>query len=245
MDIKEVYIFLDESGNPMKSSFFTVGGIIIDALINRKNIGRNIKKIENTIMKKYPNNNECKWSILESLEERKYIFENIINFGQVNISITADQKKYRKIKNNQNSPISCNLYFNYLVKILLSNYIGFNDNRNIKFYIMCDNRGISDKGLKSLEDYLNVEIKTNLNFKGEYNFIVKYKKSHDQPLIRYADYYSGMINSLFKYQSRNYDRWDEGIDDVFKIISKKVDFKCYTFYAEVPDVIRRQNFSYK
>ncbi|AGR42154.1 DUF3800 domain-containing protein [Spiroplasma diminutum] len=254
---KYINFYLDESGNNL-SEFFVVGGfyIINDDYSNiqrieskiRSNIlktEKNIKEfrmneekeLEQYILIDNPKNHkEVKWNNL-SLQNKSFLFENIRNLTQKNISITCNLKNW-KSKNNR--AINLNAIYNmmsyYLVDRTL-NYSNFSFDEEIIIKIFVDQRksvpkvlepNEEKKGskLESLESYIITQMYWNSQFTN-ISIKVKQYESNANPLIRYSDYYVGLISSMCRFLNNSKKPWDNDIDKMFELMHKKISCSCH------------------
>jgi len=189
----KIYVYLDESGSIHKNSktrYFAVGGYFtfeeekIKIIYKYKKINHKIKLERNINLTK-----EIKSYDMKD-DEKKEFFSKIQNIETFN----GCAKIFDKFKMKKEI-IYSNIFFNYAVKLLITDCILPKLNkkiiRNCEFYMNVDNRNVGVGNLKNLENYLNTEFCLN-NFK----FKVTYFDSRRNYGIQLADL---IVNTFYNY----------------------------------------------
>lgn len=198
--IKEVYVFLDESGHIHKNSncnFFAIGGFM--CLKQDKNkIKSTYKKKTYTIKKnkKIKREKELK-SFDFDINEKIDILSEIQDFNSfIGVGKVFDKTNmWKKIDNE-------NVFYNYAVKILFKdiikpNILNYKNNETYKIILSLDNRSIKTGDLKNLQDYLNTEF-----ILSNFVFEVTYYDSKQNYNIQLADLIVNSIYNIHKYKLR-------------------------------------------
>lgn len=193
--MEEYYMYFDESGNLGSSgNYFVIAGILTKEPKSLHNI---MKKTLLHIKKNYKNvkfnSNELKANVAN--KKIKEIIINNICKKDICISYIVAQKKH--IQDNLKDDKNC--LYNYLLKVLLSNYN--NQFRNNKVNLILDNKTIKVKSINSFKDYINIywnyEMKLNIDVKVEY----KDSKASDAYNIQAADYLANAIFARYEYDN--------------------------------------------
>lgn len=261
---KFINFYLDESGAP-NSEFFTVAGfynfsddyqkiIKINGKVKTKilYLEKQIKeyrrlnepKLDQFIISEENNNHkEVKWNTL-STNNKKFLINNLKNYNQKNISITSNLKKWISKDNRKGGLDSIyNIMVLYLIERTLNNlYIDNNDEIDVNIYI--DQRKVAPNiynkngiKLESLEGYIKTTWFYNQKFLKSNLQVVQFDSSSNA-LIRYADYYAGLINSMCRFLSPNTNfKWDEDIDLMFSELHKKLYCKCHYTIKDQCEII--------
>lgn len=196
--MKELYIFLDESGNMHQNSsdrFFVIGGVVTEnpILLHKKykKINLQLKHLREFSMTK-----ELKASHMKR-EDKIFLFDNIQKKEPTMkfIGIVVDKEKlYRKVT-------QVNLFYNYLIKILMLSLAQKNiiNKDTAKIHIHLDNRSIKAGSQNSLEDYINIEFNYHLFINEHTRFYVSYLDSCKDFNIQLADLVCNSIWSRYNY----------------------------------------------
>ncbi|MCP4482616.1 MAG: DUF3800 domain-containing protein [bacterium] len=196
--MRELSIFLDESGNMHQNSpdrFFVIGGVITEKLLllykKYKKANLHLKRMRNFSLGK-----ELKASHMK--RDDKIFLLNEIQKQLPNmrfLAIVVDKEKlYRKITR-------VNLFYNYLIKILLLSLAQKNiiNNHTLKIGLLLDNRSIKVASKNSLEDYINIEFNYHLFVKDHMYFYADYLESSSNFNIQLADLVCNTIWSKYNY----------------------------------------------
>lgn len=184
---------------------------------------------------------EVKWYGL-SFQNKSYLVQNLKDLTQKNISIVCNLKKW-KVKNNREINLDAiyNMMLYFLIDRTLNNSkFGINDEIAIKVFIdqrrvvpkilgqnqEIKNNNNNNNKLDSLEAYLSTQMYVHSQFT---NLRIKVKQfeSKSNPLIRYSDYYAGLISSMCRFINKTSKPWDEGVDTLFELIHKKIICSCH------------------
>lgn len=203
----KVYVYIDESGSIHKNSktrYFAVGGYFCFD-IDRVKICSKYKKCNLKIKRKngFDLSKEIK-SYDMSKEEKIMIFDKIQDIHSFNGCVKIFDK------NNMKDINDSNIFFNYAVKLLLVDcvlpIINTDDlDSNIEFVLSVDNRNISVKDLKNLQNYLKTEFCLN-----DYDFKVNYYDSASKYEIQLAD----LVVNTFYNRYKDYKLVDKVIESL-------------------------------
>ena len=196
MIIIKIYVYLDESGNIHENSpthLFAIGGYFVIDQNNSKNKVIHYCKRINLKQKKARGmspDQELKSRYMTS-EEKIALFKKIQSIDYFYGCAIIFDKNHMKKKIH-----SCNIFFNYGVKILFLDCILpiLPPNQSYDFILNIDNRNISVGDLKDLEKFLNTEF-----CYYDYTFSVTYYDSRYHYGIQLAD----LIVNTFYLRSKN------------------------------------------
>ena len=203
--MKEISLFIDESGNlGSQGRFFLICALEIN-LCNSKTVSRRVARLINKFKKsKYiPKSIELKgWSLKE--EDRLYLIERILSKDIKVRYIVLDKNKTTMLLKKGDDKNAC---YNYLIQLLVRNIIDiYKSIKKINLYL--DNRSVKIGNRLSLKPYLynklileQLESITNVK---RVEFDITYLESESCYLIQCADI---ICNSLFKKYNSNYDKF--------------------------------------
>lgn len=215
---------------------------------NIKRTEMNIKRFRKNNEKnliQFINNNkidlEVKWNRL-SLSNKSYLFDNLNFLGQNNVSITCNLKKWiSKYDKQINLDAICNMMTFHLIDKIINN-LNFDVHDELIIKLNIDQRkqvpnikdfniaGKSDKKfykLDGLQEYLNTQLYTQSKYK-YITLLVKQFNSASSPLIRYADYFVGLIAASCRYISGQGKEHDMNSLKLLSICHKKFPCNCYS-----------------
>ncbi len=190
MENNTLYLYIDESGNTgykINEPYF-----IICALILNREQSRFIKNIVKRITREISSYREIKelHSNEMSFDEKVMAF-NYIKVADFNISYLVIDKN----NINKNFFNKKNIYFNYMIYLMLENVFKYYLESEI--YIRIDNRNIKITAQDSLEEYLNIElIKNGLHDK---NIHVRYDDSEKNRYLQIVDLLANALFSKFNF----------------------------------------------
>lgn len=209
MFIKEINLYIDESGNLGKGGgrYFLICALDISPQ-NQKSISRRAGRIICRFKKNknIPKTTELKgWSLQDN--DRKELLDNILFRGVTVRYIVLDLEKTTFLLEKPDDKNAC---FNYLIQLLVKKIVI--DNKNIeKINLFLDNRSVKIGNRLSLKPYLYnklvLEQLEDKDFVKRIEFNINYLESESCYLIQWADI---IANSLYKKynscDSRYYDK---------------------------------------
>lgn len=189
----KICVYLDESGSIHKNSktrYFAVGGYFtfeedkVKIVSKYRRINKEIKLERNIKLSK-----EIKsYDMLD--EEKIKIFSKVDGIESFNGCVKVFDKSRMK-----KEIIHSNIFFNYAVKLLITDCIipklSKKTVKNIEFDLSIDNRNVGVGNLKNLENYLNTEFCLK-----NYLFKVTYYDSRRNYGIQFADL---IVNTFYNY----------------------------------------------
>ncbi|WCG32634.1 DUF3800 domain-containing protein [Enterococcus dispar] len=193
-------LYIDESGsitsdNFWKNRFFTIG--YIENRDNFYRVARTFKKSKINYLKHNPN---CRLSIKDELkgsdmsnDMKLDILGNVAsrcNLG-FNYMIFDNQSATDRLRKNPS------ITFNYLVGISTKKILTNSTDRTLNLHL--DNRNCSVYNLKSLEDYLKIELIAKAGIAD--NVTVQYHESENNELVQIADIFSNSVHRLVTYHN--------------------------------------------
>lgn len=197
MSMKEIDLFIDESGNPGRGRgrYFTIACVAVNS-INTKRVQRKMKKETLKIKQNYPNKNwrngEVKAASLRK-EERASLVSKIVQTPISIYYITIDKYNIREVMFEDKSRS-----YNYWLKLIIDNVLADNtDCLAMNIYI--DNRNTKIASGNSFDDYIHIHVQMELV--KDINLNIKYLDSHKSFGIQIADFISNGINLRFMNQN--------------------------------------------
>lgn len=207
-----LYIYIDESGNTghkINEPYF----IICALMLNRSNFNSMKNIIKRTIseISYHREINELHANEM-SFQEKVSVFNHLnkADFKICYIVVNKDiiESDFYKKKN---------IYFNYMIYLMLDNVLKNDENKDI--YITVDNRNIKITAEDTLQEYLGIELIRNKIYNK--NIFVKYMDSKNNKYLQAVDLFANAI-----YAKYNFDK-----TYFYSQILKRIVY--ITFYPEV------------
>lgn len=243
-NLQKVSIYLDESGcfHNDDDKYFVIGGVIFESQ-NQLIIKREYRKAVNYHLinvsgynpSDIPRLKEFKSNKIKSPLSQINILKNFEKgtrrYNSKMFGIIIDKDIHKSNSNLNNRKDQENMRYNYFVKRLLYNlfskYPNYFNNRIIEFNIGCDERSTKLISSKTLEEYLNIELKNTYPFVEMVS--VKYISSKNNSYIQLSDLVAGIlfkrVNRLNKFYSNSIKGFKEIQNlDIFSN-SKKFDIE--------------------
>jgi hypothetical protein len=266
---KLIQFYLDESGNTLSDFFVVGGFYIVSDDINNirgieSKIKANILHIEKAIKEFRKNNEESleqyipldnsknhrevKWNNL-TWKNKLFLSRKIKNNHQNNVSIICNLKK---LVSKNNKSINLDAIYNMMTYYLVDRTVrtlGIGCDKEVIIKISVDQRksipkipGLVWTGanvkLEGLENYIKTQIYLNSPFTNV-NINVKQFESKSNPLIRYADYYVGLISSMCRFLNNSSNIWDKDINVLFKMVHQKIPCTCHYTIKDQCEIITK------
>ncbi|WFQ93893.1 hypothetical protein MFERI15181_00814 [Mycoplasma feriruminatoris] len=236
---KYIKLYLDETGSSASISFI-VGGFYLygynqkDILIREEKIGKNILSIKSIIKSNKHIKNEIDKEIKYrdlNFKNKLFLFNNIKNNGQINVSMISDLEKIR----STNKQIIIEYIYNISVFLIIKKilfhlleikYLKITDLISIEVNIDQRRKHINwtakSNSFKELNIYLNTRMYENSQFLNIQKINVYQYDSKLESTIRYADYYVGLLGSVDRVHNNRSKTYDLNSENLLKLFNSHI-----------------------
>lgn len=211
--LKEVHLYIDESGNLGNGgNYFVIACIVTN---NEKSLNNFMKKTERKVKKTFPsyiNKKEIKASEANPIIKEYYLRKLSEKDFDLYYTVARKDCIFDYLKEDKNA------LYSYLLHFLIKEIIKDNPD---EITIILDNRSIKTKSTNSFADYIKIKIM----YEWGYNckIIVRYVESSNSYLVQIADFFANALWSHYEY----------GEDFYYNLVIKrlkyaeKFPFRCF------------------